>query len=171
MVYNLLINGVYWGYNPVKNHLLSSWDIQVTITFPKPPKDGKMVAASEMTGTRLFNVSAEQLQVLGRRWVAYKMPWKWHAMLAKSQKIHVCHACYYVRCVLLYYLFTFTSRNINRMQAEHTWMLYCLGKSWRLFALLTYLLSALKKPSFGFGFSGLLFLWYFKGIIVWTTAK
>ena len=27
------------------------------------------------------------------------------------------------------------------MQAEHTWMLYCLGKSWRLFALLTYLLT------------------------------
>ena len=26
---NLLINGVYWGYNPLTNHLLSSWDIQV----------------------------------------------------------------------------------------------------------------------------------------------
>ena len=28
MGYNLLINGVYWGYNPVTNHLLTSWDIQ-----------------------------------------------------------------------------------------------------------------------------------------------
>ncbi len=27
--YNLLINGVYWGYNPFTNHLLTSWDIQV----------------------------------------------------------------------------------------------------------------------------------------------
>ena len=27
--YNLLIYGVYWGYNPFTNHLLTSWDIQV----------------------------------------------------------------------------------------------------------------------------------------------
>ena len=26
---NLLINGVYWGYYPLTNHLLTSWDIQV----------------------------------------------------------------------------------------------------------------------------------------------
>ena len=31
MGYNLLINGVYWGYNPFTNHLLTSWDIQVFI--------------------------------------------------------------------------------------------------------------------------------------------
>ena len=29
MGYNLLINGVYWGYNPFTNHLLTSWDMQV----------------------------------------------------------------------------------------------------------------------------------------------
>ena len=29
MAYNLLINGVYWGYNPLTNPLLTSWDIQV----------------------------------------------------------------------------------------------------------------------------------------------
>ena len=29
MGYNLLIYGVYWGYNPLTNHLLTSWDIQV----------------------------------------------------------------------------------------------------------------------------------------------
>ena len=27
--YNLLMYGVYWGYNPFANHLLTSWDIQV----------------------------------------------------------------------------------------------------------------------------------------------
>ena len=27
--YNLLINGIYWEYNPLTNHLLTSWDIQV----------------------------------------------------------------------------------------------------------------------------------------------
>ena len=27
--YNLLIKGVYWGYYPLTNHLLTSWDIQV----------------------------------------------------------------------------------------------------------------------------------------------
>ena len=25
----ITINGVYWGYNPLTNHLLSSWYIQV----------------------------------------------------------------------------------------------------------------------------------------------
>ena len=29
MGYNILINGVYWGYNPLTNHLLTFWDIQV----------------------------------------------------------------------------------------------------------------------------------------------
>ena len=28
MGYNLLTNGVYWGSNPITNHLLTSWDIQ-----------------------------------------------------------------------------------------------------------------------------------------------
>ena len=35
MVYNLLRNGVYWGYNPLTNLLLTSWDIQVIITIIK----------------------------------------------------------------------------------------------------------------------------------------
>ena len=29
MGYNLPINGIYWGYNPLTNLLLTSWDIQV----------------------------------------------------------------------------------------------------------------------------------------------
>ena len=29
MGYNLLINGIYWGYNPLTNLLLTAWDIQV----------------------------------------------------------------------------------------------------------------------------------------------
>ena len=29
MGYNLLINGVYWGYNPLTNHLVTSWDSKV----------------------------------------------------------------------------------------------------------------------------------------------
>ena len=28
MGYSLSINGVYWGYSPLTNHLLTSWDIQ-----------------------------------------------------------------------------------------------------------------------------------------------
>ena len=31
MEYNLPINGIYWGYNPFTNHLLTSWDIQVDL--------------------------------------------------------------------------------------------------------------------------------------------
>ena len=33
---HLLINGAYWGYNPVTNHLLTSWDIQVSFLVPAP---------------------------------------------------------------------------------------------------------------------------------------
>ena len=40
MGYNLLINGVYWGYNPVTNHLPTSWDIQVIpISLVQASKD------------------------------------------------------------------------------------------------------------------------------------
>ena len=35
MGYNLLINGVYWGYNLLTNLLLTSWDIQVYIEGTK----------------------------------------------------------------------------------------------------------------------------------------
>ena len=34
MGYNLPINGIYWGYNPFTNHLLTSWDIQVGWQIP-----------------------------------------------------------------------------------------------------------------------------------------
>ena len=32
-LFHLLINGIYWGYNPLTNHLLTSWDIQVGAHF------------------------------------------------------------------------------------------------------------------------------------------
>ncbi len=28
-LFHLLVNGIYWAYNPLTNHLLTSWDIQV----------------------------------------------------------------------------------------------------------------------------------------------
>ena len=34
MGYNILTNGVYWGYNPLANLFLTSWDIQVLIIKP-----------------------------------------------------------------------------------------------------------------------------------------
>ena len=55
MGYNLLMNGVYWGYNPLTKHLLTSWDIQVQITwfnvknihrFPKDLSQIKFIAVS-----------------------------------------------------------------------------------------------------------------------------
>ena len=33
MGYNLPINGIYWDYNPLTNHLLTSWDIQVGLLW------------------------------------------------------------------------------------------------------------------------------------------
>ncbi len=38
MGYNLPINGVYWGYNPLTNLLLTSWDIQVRLILLDPVK-------------------------------------------------------------------------------------------------------------------------------------
>ncbi len=37
MGYNLLINGLYWGYNPFTNQLLTSWDIQAGPPFTFEP--------------------------------------------------------------------------------------------------------------------------------------
>ena len=34
-LFHLLINGVYWGHNPLTNLLLTSWDIQVDCLVPK----------------------------------------------------------------------------------------------------------------------------------------
>ena len=31
-LFHLLINGVYWGYNPLINPLLTSWDILVCVS-------------------------------------------------------------------------------------------------------------------------------------------
>ena len=33
-LFHLLINGVYWDYNPLTNLLLISWDIQVVAHWP-----------------------------------------------------------------------------------------------------------------------------------------
>ena len=45
MEYIRPINGVYWGYNPFTNHLLTFWDIQVFIcylyTIPKKETESK----------------------------------------------------------------------------------------------------------------------------------
>ena len=35
-LFHLLIKGVYWGYNPLTNHLLTSWDIQVVDPYLMP---------------------------------------------------------------------------------------------------------------------------------------
>ena len=35
-LFHLLINGLYWGYNPLTNHLLTSWDIQVVDPYLMP---------------------------------------------------------------------------------------------------------------------------------------
>ena len=32
-LFHLLINGIYWGYNPFTDHLLTSWDIQAGFAF------------------------------------------------------------------------------------------------------------------------------------------
>ena len=52
MGYNLLINGVYWGYNPLTNHLLTSWDIQV-----QPSKIKRTFAVYEVFVLKTFKIS------------------------------------------------------------------------------------------------------------------
>ena len=39
-LFHLVINGVYWGYNPPTNLLLTSWDIQVPSQFKVFKMDG-----------------------------------------------------------------------------------------------------------------------------------
>ena len=42
MGYNQLINGVYWGYNPLTNHLLTSCDIQVHVDVTKKSNSSRL---------------------------------------------------------------------------------------------------------------------------------
>ena len=58
MGYNLLKNGIYWGYNPFINHLLTSWDIQV-VGLPFLPQSwkGKMGPSNSiyLSNTAIFH--------------------------------------------------------------------------------------------------------------------
>ena len=42
-LFHLLINRVYWGFNPLTNRLLTSWDIQVSIDYSAAGKGGYIV--------------------------------------------------------------------------------------------------------------------------------
>ena len=80
--YNLLVNGVYWGYNPFTNHLLTSWDIQVgdgtpldLSHFAKTPKRQGATANTVIMKSALVQVegnlegSSHGLDT----WVRYRM--------------------------------------------------------------------------------------------------
>ena len=56
MAYNLLINGVYWGYNPFTNLLLTSWDIQVVGKLPWKSM-GRKDSQSDLLEQRLGQTS------------------------------------------------------------------------------------------------------------------
>ena len=60
MGYNLPINGIYWGYNPLTNHLLTSWDIQVAgkeKTYTKVLKKGREKFSKVRTIVGFLNIS------------------------------------------------------------------------------------------------------------------
>ena len=66
MAYNLLLNGIYWGYNPFTNHFLTSWDIQVRFLLLvglRPAWNPKL--PSEAIGAR--RVSGDDHSVLDNR--------------------------------------------------------------------------------------------------------
>ena len=50
MEYIRPINGVYWGYNPFTNHLLTFWDIQVFICYLYTTPKRKQSQKTEMVG-------------------------------------------------------------------------------------------------------------------------
>ncbi len=54
-LFHLLINGVYWGYNLLTNHLLTSWDIQVSPENQGPGlRDPGIFGDSELGKTHGF---------------------------------------------------------------------------------------------------------------------
>ena len=74
MGYNLLINGIYWGYNPLTNHLLTSWDIQVQpwdgeskdpTTINRSPGDSKVTFLSPIVGGQdyAFEFGSRELSI------------------------------------------------------------------------------------------------------------
>ena len=54
MVHNQLINGVYWGYNPLTYHLLTSWDIQVVLHVSTSVTSEETVSTDFDESSRLY---------------------------------------------------------------------------------------------------------------------
>ena len=61
MGYNLPINGIYWGYIPLTNHLLTSWDIQV-----QPPLVAGLICMAMVTIIAIDTVPANDAMVNSR---------------------------------------------------------------------------------------------------------
>ena len=89
-LFHLLINGVYWGYNPFSNHLLTSWDIQVCAKtsrqfwvddspFPK-------VGYSNLPSYPSLNLTAKPLKNGG--WMMMSCVWDMAYFYRNYKKIH-----------------------------------------------------------------------------------
>ena len=55
------IKGVYWGYNPLTNHLLTSWDIQVHPWDDPPSRKPQDTGSKDVD----VNLESEDVAVLG----------------------------------------------------------------------------------------------------------
>ena len=66
MGYNLLINGVYWGYNPLTNHLLTSWDILVGVITPTSGVITLLITGRVKVGCPLSDFVVGEFAVSGR---------------------------------------------------------------------------------------------------------
>ena len=85
MGYDLLINGVYWGYNPFTNHLLSSWHIQVYV-FSRYPRSSRCFAKKSPPCFLLFAAGIENCS-------SWNVKDHFSAMLKHKSKI-----CWYYGC-------------------------------------------------------------------------
>ena len=80
ITYNLLLNGVYWGCNPLTNLLLTSWDILVdqqsqAIMTSFARNLVLKGAKSAVTPIRSFLVKPERCTVLGVQCVLSSSRW------------------------------------------------------------------------------------------------
>ena len=92
MAYNLLIDGVYWGYNPLTNLLLTSWDILVCY-IPAPSSRGALhVSVTGCQFTILLGLrTAPRLEGAGIILFVFVgdilriLPWSWDSSPSNHQ--------------------------------------------------------------------------------------
>ncbi len=114
--YNLLINGIHWGYNPLINLLLTSWDIQVVVCI---------FVVWRISSSRAGEISNEYIQTYSMRlgWGCVYL-WRHGSLICMVNYIsHTIHIWY---IILFPYIYHKNQPNVGKYTI-HGWYGYSIS--------------------------------------------